>query len=166
MLQLPRVGWRLSSLVKTEPLQIVPLLLLLSLSLSLSLLLLFETRSEARKCLCQQSPVQIGTGSPRWRRTLHHRGLALNSKRPAHRHSRHTVRILVNCASRPAQQGHHRPRVQKVLQLRDLHSFLTSEPSGICRSTTTDMSTTVSSFNELQLWDLDCLLTDCTRGTC
>ena len=38
--------------------------------------------TEARNCLCQQSPVLIGKGSPRWRRTLHHRGLeklALNS---------------------------------------------------------------------------------------
>ena len=44
----------------------------------------FET-AEARKCLCQQSPVPVGMGSPRWRRTLHHRGLqkmALNSSRP------------------------------------------------------------------------------------
>ena len=28
------------------------------------------------------------------------------------------------------------------------------------------MATTVSSFNELQLWDLNCLLTDCSRGPC
>ena len=63
------------------------------------------------------------------------------------------------------------------LQLRDLHSFLHSEPSGICRCTPTGMSTTVSMLNELQLWDLGCLLTPpapeesagpaqtCTTGT-
>ena len=52
---------------------------------------------------------------------------------------------------------------QNERQLRDLHSFLHSEPSGIFRCTTTGMSTTVSSCNELQLWELDCLLTVCTR---
>ena len=31
------------------------------------------------------------------------------TKSPSHRHSSHTVRISMNCASRPAQQGH-RPR--------------------------------------------------------
>ena len=90
----------------------------------LLLLLMWLWLSEARKCLCQQSPVLIGMGSPRWRRTLHHRGLQKNGaqlqttwrsaknaekppKNPSHHHSRHTVRILsMNCASRPAQQGH------------------------------------------------------------
>ena len=57
-----------------------------------------------------------------------------------------------------AQQEHgHRPPCQK-LQLRDLRSFLTSQPPCICRCTTT----TVSMLNGLQLWELDCLLTDCT----
>ena len=40
--------------------------------------------AEARKCPCQQRPLLIGMGSPRWQRTLHHRGLqkmALNSSR-------------------------------------------------------------------------------------
>ena len=54
------------------------MLLLLSLSLSLSLLLLlllFHTRADTRQCVCPQSPVQIGMGSPRRQRTLRHRGL-------------------------------------------------------------------------------------------
>ena len=113
--------------------------------------------------------------SPRRQRTLRHRGLrklALNSRRPggarkmrknfdetSHRHSRHTVRILsMNCATAGTSTTG-----SNVLQLRDLHSFLTSEPPGICRCTTTGMCTTESRFNELQLWELDCLLTDCTR---
>ena len=72
------------------------------------------TRADARKCLCQQSPVLIGMGSPRWQRTLRHRGvekLALNSsttrrsaknaseppKTPSHRHmtaSKNNVQIF------------------------------------------------------------------------
>ena len=79
-----------SSPVKTEPPQIVLLLLLLSL-------LLFLKRLKRGKCPCQQSPVLTGMWSPRWRRTLRHRGLqklALNSG---------TTRRSAKNASKPIQ---------------------------------------------------------------
>ena len=70
--------------------------------------------TEARQCVYPQSPVLIGMGSPRWQRTLQHRGLqklALNSgttrrsvknasvppKNPSHSHmtaSRSNVQIF------------------------------------------------------------------------
>ena len=39
------------------------------------LVVLVSETTEARQCLCQQSPVLVGMVSPRWRRTLRHQGL-------------------------------------------------------------------------------------------
>ena len=63
------------------------------------LLLLCQTLAEARQCVYPQSPVLIGNGSPRWRRTPHHRGLqnlALNSGT-----TRRSAKKGVNTAENP-----------------------------------------------------------------
>ena len=104
----------------------------------LFLLLLFSA-----ECLCRQVLRRKMCKSPRWQRTLHHRGLrklALDSRQPGgarkmqhfrakktpHRHGRHSVRLSTNCASRTCITGTSTTG-SKVLQLRDLRSFLTGE---------------------------------------
>ena len=58
------------------------------------------------------------------------------------------------------------------LKLRKILSFQHPEPKSTCHCTPTGMSATLSTqereefHNELQLCDLDCLLTACTRETC
>ena len=75
---------------------------LLVVAVAVVVVVVSET-TEARQCLCQQSPVLIGMVSPRWQRTLRHRGLpklarcVKTAENPSHRHmtaSRNNVQIF------------------------------------------------------------------------
>ena len=79
--------------------------------------------------------------------------MALNSRRPG------------GARKMPHFTAKNRPD-QNERQLRDLHSFLHSEPPGVCCCTPTGMSTTMSMLQRPATVGLDCLLTACTRGIC
>ena len=62
------------------------------------------------------------------------------------------------------QQGHSTVAITGTsITVDELRQQGHRSPTGICRCTTTGMQQPGPEFDELQLWELDCLLTDCTR---
>ena len=78
-------------------------------------------------------------------------------KKHLHHHSRHTVRMSMNCASRTCTCSK-KNATPGPSQFSD-HSASVVDING-------HVNDNVHASTSLQLWDLDCLLTDCTRGTC